>query len=252
MRHVDKARMKDRLQETLWIIDDLEGLDPSDDLIPVKPGMHRPLGGIQIDTFGSTGLPGLYAAGECASTGVHGANRLGGNSLLDCIVFGRRAGESASRYARGATWTPASSDLVMEQEAILNEVTERDPNTDTPGAIRRDLGEIMDKNVGIVRSQRGLRRAANAVVKLQERHAALGIRDKSGTYNIELRTLKELGHMLDVAEVIIASAEARQESRGCHFRSDFSERDDDNWMKRIVVTRSDDGPALDYAPVEAG
>jgi succinate dehydrogenase / fumarate reductase flavoprotein subunit len=252
MRHVDKARMKDRLQETLWIIDDLEGLDPSDDLVPVKPGMHRPLGGIKIDTFGSTELPGLYAAGECASTGVHGANRLGGNSLLDCIVFGRRAGESASRYARGATWTPASSDLVMEQEAILNEVTEKDPNTDTPGAIRRDLGEIMDKNVGIVRSQRGLRRAANAVVKLQERHAALGIRDKSGTYNIELRTLKELGHMLDVAEVIIASAEARQESRGCHFRSDFSERDDDNWMKRIVVTRSDDGPALDYAPVEAG
>ena len=171
---------------------------------------------------------------------------------MDCIVFGRRAGESASRYARGATWTPASADLVMEQETILNEVTEKDPNTDTPGAIRRDLGEIMDKNVGIVRSQRGLRRAANAVVKLQERHAALGIRDKSGTYNIELRTLKELGHMLDVAEVIIASAEARQESRGCHFRSDFSERDDDNWMKRIVVTRSDDGPALDYAPVEAG
>ncbi len=252
MRHIDKARMKDRLQETLWIMDDLEGLDPSDDLIPVKPGMHRPLGGIQIDTFGATGLPGLYAAGECASTGVHGANRLGGNSLLDCIVFGRRAGESASRYARGATWRPAGSDLVMEQEAILNEVTEKDPNDDTPGAIRRELGEVMDKNVGILRSQRGLRRAANAVVKLQERHAALGVRDKSGTYNIELRSLKELGNMLDVAEVIIASAEARQESRGCHFRSDFSERDDDNWMKRIVATRSGDGPALDFEPVDAG
>ena len=140
----------------------------------------------------------------------------------------------------------------MEQEAILNEVTEKEANDDMPGAIRRELGEVMDKNVGIVRSQRGLRRAANAVVKLQERHAALGVRDKSGTYNIELRTLKELGNMLEVAQVIIASADARQESRGCHFRSDFTKRNDDNWMKRIVATRSEDGPALDFVPVDAG
>ena len=252
MRHLDRARMVDRLQETLWIMDDLEGLDPSEDLIPVKPGMHRPLGGIKIDTFGATDMPGLFAAGECASTGVHGANRLGGNSLLDCIVFGRRAGESASRYARGATWSPATSDLVSEHEESLNEVTGKESNKDTPGAIRRDLGEVMDKNVGIVRNLRGLRRAANAVAKLQERYAAMGIRDKSGAYNMELRSLKEVGNMLDVAQVIIASAEARQESRGCHFRSDFDERDDENWMKRIVATRSEDGPSLEYAPVEAG
>ncbi len=251
MRHIDKARMTDRLQETLWIIDDLEGLDPSEDLIPVKPGMHRPLGGIKIDTFGSTELSGLFAAGECASTGVHGANRLGGNSLLDCIVFGRRAGESASRYARGVTWRAAASDLVQEQENDLNEVTAKDANSDTPGAVRRDLGEIMDKNVGIVRNLRGLRRAANAVAKLQERFAALGVRDKSGAYNMELRSLRELGNMLDVAEVMIASAEVREESRGSHFRSDYTERDDENWMKRISATRSDEGPKLEYVAVEA-
>ena len=248
MRHLDKARMVDRLQETLWIMDDLEGLDPSEDLIPVKPGMHRPLGGIKIDTFGDTGLPGLYAAGECASTGVHGANRMGGNSLLDCIVFGRRAGESASRYARGATWRPATSDLVAEHSDTLNAVTQKDANSDTAGAIRRDLGEIMDKNVGMIRSLRGLRRAANAVAKLRERHEALGVRDKSGAYNMELRSIKEVGNMLDVAEVIIASAEAREESRGCHFRSDFTDRDDENWMKRIVAAWSEEGPALEYEP----
>ena len=252
MRHLDKARMTDRLQETLWIMDDLEGLDPSEDLIPVKPGMHRPLGGIKIDTFGDTGVPGLYAAGECASTGAHGANRLGGNSLLDCIVFGRRAGESASRYVRGATWRPASADMVREQEEMLDEVTAKDANSDTAGAIRRDLGEIMDKNVGMVRNLRGLRKAANAVAKLQERHGALGVRDKSGAYNVELRTIREVGNLLDVAQVIIASAEARQESRGCHFRSDFEERDDKNWMKRTVATHSEDGPSLDYEPVETG
>ena len=209
MRHIDKARMTDRLQETLWIMDDLEGLDPSEDLIPVKPGMHRPLGGIKIDTFGDTGVPGLYAAGECASTGAHGANRLGGNSLLDCVVFGRRAGESASRYVRGATWSPATAGLVQEHEEMLNEVTAKDANDDTAGAIRRDLGDIMDKNVGMVRNLRGLRKAANAVAKLQERHAELGVRDKSGAYNVELRALREVGNMLDVAQVIIASAEAR-------------------------------------------
>lgn len=210
------------------------------------------MGGIKIDTFGATGLPGFYAAGECASTGVHGANRLGGNSLLDCIVFGRRAGESASRHAREVTWRAASADLVSEQVDILEEVTAREANEDTPGAIRRELGEVMDKNVGIVRNLRGLRRAANAVAKLQERHAALGIRDKSGAYNMELKAIREVGNMLDVARVIIASAEARQESRGCHFRSDFAERDDENWMKRIVATQSEDGPKLDFEPVEAG
>ena len=135
---------------------------------------------------------------------------------------------------------------------MLDEVTAKDANSDTAGAIRRDLGEIMDKNVGMVRNLRGLRKAANAVAKLQERHGALGIRDKSGAYNVELRTIREVGNLLDVAQVIIASAEARQESRGCHFRSDFEERDDENWMKRTVATHSEDGPSLDYEPVEAG
>ena len=252
MRHLDRTHMTERLQETLWIVDDLEGLDASEDLIPVKPGMHRPLGGIKIDTFGATGLEGLFAAGECASSGAHGANRLGGNSLLDCIVFGRRAGESASRHAREVTWKPSTADLVQEHEDMLNEVTAKDANDDTAGAIRRDLGEIMDKNVGMVRNLRGLRKAANTVAKLQERFGALGVRDKSGAYNVELRAIREVGNMLDVAQVIIASAEARQESRGCHYRSDYESRDDENWMKRIVATHTDEGPKLDYEPVGGG
>ena len=156
LRHLDKGRLSDRLRETLWLLEDLEDIDPSKDLVPVKPGMHRPIGGIQTDSSGATALPGLYAAGECASAGVHGANRLGGNSLLECVVFGRRAGESAASHAGTADWSPAQDSMVAEQTAALNQSAEKDAGSDTAGAIRRELGAVMDSNVGITRDKASL------------------------------------------------------------------------------------------------
>ena len=249
LRHLDKGRLSDRLRETLWLLKDLEDIDPSKDLVPVKPGMHRPIGGIQTDLSGATALPGLYAAGECASAGVHGANRLGGNSLLECVVFGRRAGESAASHAGGATWFPAQDSMVAEQTAALNQSVEKDAGSDTAGAIRRELGAIMDSNVGITRDKAGLMEASSAVTGLKDRHAALGVRDKGSAYNVDMAAVAELGNMLDVAQVIVASALARQESRGCHHRTDFPQQDNDNWLKRTVATVTPDGPALDYTPV---
>ena len=249
LRHLDKGRLSDRLRETLWLLEDLEDIDPSKDLVPVKPGMHRPIGGIQTDSSGATALPGLYAAGECATAGVHGANRLGGNSLLECVVFGRRAGESAASHAGGATWSPAQDSMVAEQTAALNQSAEKDAGSDTPGAIRRELGTVMDSNVGITRDKAGLMEASSAVAGLKERHAALGVRDKGSAYNMDMAAVAELGNMLDVAQVIVASALARQESRGCHHRTDFPQQDNENWLKRTVATVTPDGPALDYTPV---
>ena len=175
MRHLDKARMVDRLQETLWIMDDLEGLDPSEDLIPVKPGMHRPLGGIKIDTLRRHGSAGTVRSRESALP--RGCTEPTDWEATRCWTALSSAVGPASRRAdmlRGATWRPATSDLVAEQSDALNEVTEKDANSDTAGSIRRDLGEVMDKNVGMVRSLRGLRRAASAVAKLRERHACVG------------------------------------------------------------------------------
>ena len=249
LRHLDKGRLSDRLRETLWLLKDLEDIDPSKDLVPVKPGMHRPIGGIQTDSSGATALPGLYAAGECATAGVHGANRMGGNSLLECVVFGRQAGESAASHAGYAAWTPAQESMVAEQTAALNRSAEKDAGSDTPGSIRRELGALMDRNVGITRDKAGLMEASSAVAMLMERHAALGVRDKGSAYNVDMVAVAELGNMLDVAQVIVASALARQESRGCHHRTDFPKQDDKNWLKRTVATVSPDGPALDYAPV---
>ncbi|MEE8159748.1 MAG: FAD-dependent oxidoreductase [Dehalococcoidia bacterium] len=249
LRHLDKDRISDRLRETRWLLKDLEDIDPTKDLVPVRPAMHRPIGGIQVDTFGVTSLPGLYAAGESASAGVHGANRLGGNSLLECVVFGRRAGEAAARYARGATWSPALESLVADETTRLNETASRERGQNTPGAIRRELGAVMDQKVGMRRDEAGLKEAASTVANLKERHARMGVQDKGSVYNMDMASVAELGNMLDVAEVIIASALGRQESRGCHHRTDFPQRDDAGWLKHTVATISQQGPSLDYKPV---
>ncbi len=249
LRHLDKGRISDRLRETLWLLEDLEDLDPSKDLIPVRPAMHRPIGGVRVDTFGATGLPGLYAAGECASTGAHGANRLGGNSLLDCVVFGRRAGEAAARHSRGATWHPPQESLAIAETAGFNEIASRAPGKDTPGIIRRELGSLMNRKVGILRDEAGLKDAASVLRNLKERHSRLGLRDKDAAYNTDIISAAELGNMLDVAEIIIAAALARRESRGCHYRTDFPQRDDVKWLRRSVATRSTRGPIINSAPV---
>jgi len=248
-RHLDTARTEDRLPETRLLVSRLAGIDIGKDLVPVQPAMHRPIGGIQVDAEGATAMSGLYAAGECACLGVHGANRLGGNSLLECMVFGRRAGESAANYARASQLPRASESLLEEEERRAGEIATRNGGEDTVGSLRRDLALNMHQNVGTYRSGDGLQMMADRIGDLKERYALVGIPSAGGAYNPSLSTYLELGNMLDVAQVIVASALARQESRGAHYRTDFPDRDDTNWLRHTIASYSPDGPKLTRKPV---
>ena len=249
MRHMDKKLLSDKLRETLWLLKDLEGIDPAEELVPVRPAMHRPIGGIQVDIWGSTALDGLYAAGECASGGVNGANRLGGNSLLECVVFGRRTGEAAARYAASAMDTTLSDALVSDEIRRIDEVFSKEKGQESLGALRRELGRVMDQKVGIQREQSSLEEAAETIANLKNRHANLGVQRMDLAYNMGIMLMTELGFMLDVAEISVTCALAREESRGCHYRSDFPQRRDAEWLKHSVVISTAEGPQLDYKPV---
>ena len=248
-RHLDTDRLEDRLPETTYVVNKLSGIDIKKEPVPVRPAMHRPIGGVQVDVQGATPLPGLYAAGECACVGVHGANRLGGNSLLECVVFGRRAGEAAAAYAGSIPLRKASESMMLDQERLAQDLTARNSGGDTIGSLRRELAATMHQKVGVSRDGAGLREAADKVGDLMERYGRVGIPSVGGPYNPSLSTLLELGYMLDVAQAIVASAQVREESRGAHHRTDFPQRDDDNWLKHTVASRTPDGPALAYRPV---
>ena len=248
-RHLDKDRIADRLPETQALVKDLAGIDLTQEPVPVRPAMHRPIGGIKTDIEGATSLPGLYAAGECAHTGVHGANHLGGNSLLECVVMGRRAGVSAASHA-GATPPPESSgSLLADQEKRLQTLLSQDRGKDTPGGLRRELATLMQRHVGIFRDEKGLKQAAKDIEKIRGRHQKLGVQNRSGSFNAEINTVLELGYMIDVAQVIITSALGRKESRGAHYRNDFLSRDDKDSLKHTMARQSADGPQLEYEPV---
>lgn len=233
LRGVDKKVLSGRLPETRMMLKDLEGLDPSKDLIPVKPAMHRPIGGVKTDAHGATSVAGLYAAGECASNGAHGAGRLGGNSILDSVVFGRRAGESAVGHAkeeRGGA--PMVGDVMKGLESSLASAS----GDILPGVIARELSSVMNGKVGIKRDASGLKEASKAIEVLRERYGRAGAKNAA--------QYREVGNMLDLASAIVASSLARGESRGSHYRSDFPNRDDRNWLKHTVVNFSSEGPKV--------
>ena len=238
-----------RLSETRLLIKDLVGIDISKDPVPVRPVMHRPIGGIKIDGSGSTAVTGLYAAGECANSGLNGANRLGGNSLLESVVVGRRAGESAAGHAGSVGPAPDLATHQADEERKVAAIVAREKGAESAGVIRRELASLMQENVGIFRDGAGLSGTAAKLSSLRERCEAVGVQGPASGYSTEIAAIIELGNMLDVAEVIAASALAREESRGSHSRTDFPNRDDENWMKHTVARGSDDGPKLAYEPV---
>ena len=248
-RHLKPERVDDSLPETRDLVKNLAGIDLRKDLVPVQAAMHRPIGGIQVDTRGATSVPGLYAAGECACVGVHGANRLGGNSLLECIVFGRRAGQEAARYATAIPHQVPSESLLADEERRVLQMAGRKGGEDSIGSLRSELALTMHRQVGVHRDGASLTAAEGKIQELMERYGRLGITSPGGAYNPSLAALLELGHMLDIAGVIVACAMARQESRGAHYRSDFPERDDGNWLRHSVATYTPEGPALAYKPV---
>ena len=239
----------ERLSETRLLIKDLAGIDISKAPVPVRPVMHRPIGGIKIDASGSTSVAGLYAAGECVNSGLNGANRLGGNSLLESVVVGRRAGETAAGHAGSSGPAPDLSSHQADEERKIAAIVAREKGSESAGVIRRELASLMQENVGIFRDGAGLNEAATKLSELRERCDAAGVQGPASGYSTEIDSIIELGNMLDVAEVTVASALAREESRGSHARTDFPNRDDENWMKHTVARDSGDGVKLDYEPV---
>jgi len=231
------------------------GVDPVSQLMPIQPTAHYAMGGIPTNKFGevvideqNTALPGLYSAGECACVSVHGANRLGTNSLLDLIVFGKYAGLRAAEYANGASFQPLPADptefIRQQLEAIRSSNGE-----EKVFVIGNEMKSIMFDDVGVFRIQEGMERALAKVRELQGRLKQVRPPDTGKIFNTELINIWELGNLLDLAEVTTVSALARQESRGGHAREDFPQRDDANWLKHTLAWVKDGQISLGYKPV---
>ncbi|MEU6350040.1 succinate dehydrogenase flavoprotein subunit [Streptomyces sp. NPDC047072] len=235
------------------------GIEPYTDPIPIQPTAHYAMGGIPTNVEGevlsdnTTVVPGLYAAGEVACVSVHGANRLGTNSLLDINVFGRRAGIAAAEYSQKASYVELPEDpasLVVSQVEALRTST----GSERVAVLRRELQETMDANVMVFRTEQTIKTAVEKIAELRERYKNVSIQDKGRRFNTDLLEAIELGNLLDLAEVMAVSALARKESRGGHYREDYPNRDDVNFMRHTMAYREvgDDGTEsirLDYKPV---
>ncbi|MER7476861.1 succinate dehydrogenase flavoprotein subunit [Streptomyces sp. NPDC126510] len=235
------------------------GIEPYTDPIPIQPTAHYAMGGIPTNVEGevladnTTVVPGLYAAGEVACVSVHGANRLGTNSLLDINVFGKRAGIAAAEYAQKAEFVELPenpAELVVEQVERLRDAT----GTERVAELRRELQETMDANVMVFRTEQTIKTAVEKIAELRERYRNVSIQDKGKRFNTDLLEAIELGNLLDLAEVMAVSALARKESRGGHYREDYPNRDDVNFMRHTMAYREvgADGSEtvrLDYKPV---
>ncbi len=250
------ADIEAKLPEIIDFCRTYVGIDPLEDPMPVQPTAHYAMGG--IPTNGSTEVmadengtvvPGLYAAGETACVSVHGANRLGTNSLLDLVVFGREAGNQAAAYANGADFTDLPEDPTAGVKARLDALRSGD-GSESAGKIRQEMQEVMFDDVGVFRTEEGMQRALDKVRELKGRYKRVKVDDRGQTFNMDVLQAWELGCMLDIAEVTTASALNRTESRGAHARDDYKERDDSDWLKHTFAFMQDDGDIdIRYKPV---
>ena len=225
-------------------------MDITREPIHVKPGNHYVMGGIKTDSDGRTPIPGLYAAGETACVSVHGGNRLGANSLLDTLIFGRFAGEHAAEAARGAPMPAPSREHLENEERMLHDVVARERTGRRISELKAELGETMDQYAAVWRDEDGLRKAHEIIGRLREEAKTTATDDKGVVFNQDVLTAIELGFMCDNAEAIVMSALERKESRGAHFRMDFEERNDEEWLKHVNVSANGgDEPEISYSEV---
>ena len=249
-RHLGQALIKEKLSQIREIGIDLVGIDMAEELIPVRPGMHYMMGGIKTDVDGQTNLSGVYAAGECACVSVHGGNRLGANSLLDTIVFGERSGSHAATSARDIDYVEFDVDKVVKhEEKRIESIMARPGNGDRVASVRLAMGQSMNNNLAVFRHQTGMEESVRDLADLKERYATVPVDNKGRVFNTDLIFALELGFMLDCAETVAVSALDRKDSRGAQSRTDYPDRDDDNWMKHVVVTKGEVGPDVSYLPV---
>ena len=257
-RHLGRQFILERLHQ---IYDEgltFANVDITEQPIPIRPGMHYQMGGIKTDVEGRCwdvegrwgGVRGLFAAGEAACISLHGGNRLGANSLLDTVVFGRRAGHCAAEFAREAGFKAVPESVVSQNEAQVRSFLSNGNGSDTVAGIRLELGQAMNEHLAVFRNQQGMETALKTVHQLRERYARVGVGDRGMTFNTGLVFALEVGFMLDCAEAIVISGVERKESRGAHFRTDMPERDDENWLKHVLVYHTPEGPPrVDYLPV---
>lgn len=284
MRHLGEDRIIDRLENVFHLAEDFEGIDPLSESMPVKPGQHFAMGGLETNENAETCIDGLYAAGECACVSVHGSNRLGGNALPELVVFGKRAGQNAAgkdlgdsiidigSAAQSETGTipipdragsverDGGEDVAVDTEprTLVEQTVERVQDRVTSlikhdginhAKIRSDLQETLDANVNVFRNESGLKQGLRTIRECRERYRDVGIDDPSLTFNTELIQTIETRNLIDLAEAITLGALARTESRGAHWREDYPSRDDGTWLKHTMISWNDGEPDLYYSNV---
>jgi len=259
VRHLPREVIEEKLPDVTEFARIYLNVEPTTDLVPIQPTAHYAMGGIPTDVHGvvvtgegSTPIPGLYAAGECACVSVHGANRLGTNSLLDIVVFGLRGGRHMASFCKDADLPELPERPEGFTEDLLSGILRRETGSN-PADIRSELQEQMFDLAFVVRTEEGLRKMQEILAGLQERYRDVRVTDKGKLYNTDLMEAVELGFLLDNAEPMVAAALARQESRGAHWRDDFPQRDDENWLKHSLAYREPDGQVrLEFKPVKLG
>jgi succinate dehydrogenase / fumarate reductase flavoprotein subunit len=254
LTHIGKEKLADKLSDISSFAKIYLGVDVTSEPIPVTPTCHYMMGGIPtsldgrvLDIFGDP-VPGLYAAGECACVSVHGANRLGTNSLLDLVVFGRRAGKMMRRDLQELEWSDLSPSPGEKVFKNIENIKNRNGG-ERPIAIRTSLQEIMMDDCSVYRNKKDMTDALTKIRQLEDRYETISIDYRASHFNTDLLEAIELESLLGLAETILVSAIARTESRGAHYREDYPERDDRNWLKHTLVTKTVEGPAVSYKPV---
>jgi succinate dehydrogenase / fumarate reductase, flavoprotein subunit len=247
---VPRKRTLEALREIVNIGRDFAGTDITREPIIIQPGQHYFMGGVKTDINGATSITGLYAAGEVACVSVHGGNRLGANSLLDTLIFGRRSGEHAAARAKGMAMPSVGNEQLRRDVAEIDTIIGRERTGRRVSEIKEELGAEMNRNVAVFRDEAGLRHAHEVVRRLKEEARTAYIDDRGTIFNQDVLGAIELGYMLDTAEAIVVAAIERKESRGAQFRTDYPERNDDVWLKHIDIGRNgDDVPEVSYSPV---
>jgi fumarate reductase flavoprotein subunit len=252
LRHLGEDVIDNKLPFVRELARNYVGIDPVHEPIPVRPVVHYMMGGVDTDIVGRSRLPGLYAAGETACVSINGANRLGSNSLSECLVFGARVAKQAANDALEAR-TPVAGPLVKlaeaERDRLINNYLDKTGGHQRIGAIRQELQAAMEKGAGVFRAEESLKEAAEEVRALRERYRDVALDDRDRAFNTELIAALELDNMLDVAETVVRSGLDRRESRGSHTRRDYPSRDDERFEKHSLAFATPEGPRIDYSDV---